>query len=311
MTLTIQDLNLHGELPELPRSIPIAKLEAPTLDERQRAIEVLTETLGLADLRRGETGQSTAFAGKGGEIEFFPASGAVWARDAAADTGYDNELRDWQGLEKTRTADGTVYALNEDISASLVERSRALIEATGFVELHADRTSVVLDQVAELDEKGRIIQSGAGAATVVTTYSLEGLPVMGAGAKTHVYMEPTRRAVRTTGLFHCWRRITDTYKFDLSGVEEALQVGLLKDPELLMYHEKGSRIEVTELTFGYLALPAMVTQEILLPSFSVAGTVRLRDDKMEYFEFARYHHAVSVDQYSDLGLFNPQFAIMN
>jgi hypothetical protein len=311
MTLNIKDLNLQVELPELPRSIPIAALDAPPLDERQRAIEVITETLGLRDLTRGETGQSIAFVGKRGEIEYFPASGAMWARDAEAESAYDNELREWPGLEKTRTHDGTVYTLDAERSRGLIERSSALIEAAGLSEEHANKPKVVLDQVAELDEEGRTIRSGAGTSTVVTTYALEGLPVMGAGAKTHVYMEPAHNAVRTTGMFHCWRRVTDAFNLPLHGIEQALRIGVLNDPELMMYHERGSRIEVTDLTFGYLALPAMVPQTTLLPSFSVAGTVELRDDKMGYFEFARYHHAVSVDDYREIGLFNPQFAIMN
>lgn len=311
MTLTIQDLNLQVELPELPRSVPVAQLEAPTIEERRTAIEVIAETLGLDKLSSGETGHSLAFVGERGEVEYFPASGAVWARDAAAEAAHKDELRGWEGLEKSRTHDGTVYTLNRDVSRRLLEQTNALVEAAGFIEREAGKPRIVLDQVEELDEEGRTIRSGAGTATVVTQYSLEGFPVMGAGAKTHVYMEPTRGDVQTTGVFHCWRRITDAYPLRLRGVEDALRVGVLTDPELTMYHRKGGRIEVTELRFGYLALPAMVRQSTLLPSFSVAGKVHLQDDKMEYFEFARYHHAVAVDQYADLGLFSPQLSVTN
>ncbi|MEN8238454.1 MAG: hypothetical protein ABFR53_04535 [Actinomycetota bacterium] len=311
MTLTIRDLNLQVELPELPRSIPVAQLAAPTLEERRTSIDVIAGALGLDDLSPGETGHSLAFVGERGEIEYFPASGAVWARDAAAEAAHGDELRRWVGLEKSRTEDGTIYTLNRDTSRGLMEQANALVEAAGLVEREAMRPSIVLDQVEELDEEGQTIQSGAGTATVMTRYSVEGLPVMGAGAKTYIYMEPTRGDVHTTGVFHCWRRIADAHELHLRGVEHALEVGVLIDPELTMYHQKGARIEVTELTFGYLALPAMVPQSTLLPSFSVAGRVHLQDDKMEYFEFARYHHAVSVDEYGGLGLHSPQLGMAN
>lgn len=311
MTLTIRDLNLQVELPELPRSVAVARLEAPPIEERRAAIDVIGEALGLDKLSSGETTHSIAFVGERGEIEYFPASGAVWARDAAAEAAHGDELREWEGLEKGRTPDGTAYTLNRDASARLMEQAAEFVESAGFIEREAGRPRIVLDQVEAIDEEGSTVRGGAGTATVITQYSVEGLAVMGAGAKTHVYMEPTRGDVQTTGVFHCWRRIADAHKLPLRGVEHALKVGVLNDPELTMYHEKGGTIEVTELTFGYLALPAMVRQSTLLPSFSVAGKVHLPDDKMEYFEFARYHHAVAVDQYAELDLFSPQLSMTN
>jgi hypothetical protein len=116
---------------------------------------------------------------------------------------------------------------------------------------------------------------------------------------------------QVTGGFHVWRKVVDTRRVPVGDTERALTVGVLQDPELMLYHERGGRIEASHLAFGYLALPAMVRQAVLIPALQLEGRVHLRDSDMEYFEFARYHHAISPDQYAEAGMFDHYLSVMN
>lgn len=310
MPLTTTDVDFQTELPELPDAVQVPQLSAVSLDERRQAIGALTERLGLGDVKRVETMDSIAFVSERGEVEYFPASGAVWARDATTERTNKSELRRWDGIEEIRDGDDTRFALDREMTGRVVRDASALLDTLGFVEEDQGKPRVVLDQVAELDEEGQTITAGAGSASVIYDYDFAGLPVMGAGGKTQLYADPARGGIQITGGFHVWRRPGEVAEIPMRGVKDALGVGVLRDPELMKYQEQGARIEITHLRFGYLALPAMVRQQSLFPAFQVEGRVHVARER-DYFEFARYHHAAAPDQYAGAGLFDPQLAIMN
>jgi hypothetical protein len=311
MALTIDDLDLRIDLPEIPDSVAVPILEPVSLDERRRAIDAFSARLSLRRLEMAQLTDSIVFASERGEIEYFPASGAIWARDATAELEHENELRKWAGLERVESGGNEILRPDRETAAMLIRTASEMLDEAGLIEEEQGSPRITLDQVAELDERGKVIRSGAGSATITYDYTMGGLPVFGAGAKTQIFADPGRRGPQITGGFHSWRKAVDSHDVVIGGIKAALSAGVLRDPELVLYHEKGGRIEVTHLEFGYLALPAMVQQRSLMPSFQIEGRVHVRDSKMEYFEFARYQHAASTDEYAAVGLFDYHLGVMN
>jgi hypothetical protein len=303
MPLKIDDLGLK-ELPKLPEAVPVFELSAPTFAERRAGIGVLQEHLRLGDLRSAEVDHGTVLAGERGDIHYFHASGAVWARDATAAREHRNELRKWEGVEVGKTG-GQRVRLNRNAAGQLLAQARELLEATGLIGREAlSGESVTLDQVARLDAKGKEIAFGAGQATVKLSYAVEGLAVAGAGAKSLVFADPGGSQARITGAFHAWRNLRGARTVKLPPVEQALGVGLLSDPELELYRKAGHTIRVIRLDFAYLALPAFMRQSHLFPAFQVEGAVS-RGKRGAGFNFARYHHAAPPKAYAAADLYGP------
>ena len=311
MALTLDDVDWKVRLPEPPKSLPLYETTAPSLKERSRAMEVIGKQLGLHELRPVELPHSVVYASRRGEVEFFPASGGLWARNAELGDRYDNELRDWPGLVESDGRGNRVLTLAPDRSKRLLEQARALFADAGLVSDAMATGAIDLDQVAELDEKGKELRRGAGTATARFAYALEGIPVLGAGAKTLAYLEPERGQAIVTGMFHTWRPISNKIGLTMAPVQDALGVGLLQDPELVEYRKRGYRLEVTRLEFGYMALPATVRQTYLFPAFEVEGRAFHPDRKGDEFFFGRHHHAASPEQYQKAGAFADYLVRMN
>jgi hypothetical protein len=311
MTIPLDSIDFKIKLPKLPKSFNVIETSAPSIKERQRAIDVMSETLKLGKCRTADLPHGTAYFSHRGEVEFFQASGAVWSRDAEAEQKYDNELRRWPDLIKEEGDNDTRFALPEKISYQLLAHSKDLISEADLVDKAMDGGRVLLDQVAQLSEKGEIMQSGAGGASVIYNYSIEGLPVFGAGAKSTLSFEPVDGQPKIVGGLHVWRSPSKARKIEMSSVEEALSIGLLQDPALAIYAKKGGKIIVTRLEFGYLALPAMMQQRYLFPVFDIQGKMMMERDKLGYFAFSRYHHAASMDSYKKTDLYAPYLASMN
>ncbi|MBY5162049.1 hypothetical protein [Salsipaludibacter albus] len=304
MALSTTDLRFETDLPDLPTTVPVAKLARVDLDERRPALETFAERLSLRETRRLETPHGMALATGQGHVEYFRASGGVLAMTASDPA--DDELRRWDDLEEERGEDGsTTFTLGRRAAGEVIDQVGEVLEAARLREDHQLRPTVELEQVTQLDEEGTVLQAGAGRATVRIGYEFEGLPVLGAGAKTRVTVEPAgRRGLRVTGALHVWRRPTETVDVELGTIKDVLAAGLLDDVELQRYHEAGSDIVITHLEVGYLALPAMDQQATLLPTVDVQGRVSLPDDRLEYFEFARHHRAASPQRFRDQGIFD-------
>jgi hypothetical protein len=303
MPLKIGDLEFKAKPLRLPASVPVFELGVPSLDERRQGLARLGAHLKLGDLRTVEVEHGTLLASPRGEIEYFNASGAVWARDAAAARAGRNELRKWVGLKDGKSG-GNRITLRADASRSLIGQARELLQATGLIGKEVASEAVQLEQVAHLDAKGNELAYGAGQATVKFLYAVEGIPVRGAGAKTLVFAEPSR----ITGVFHAWRTLGKAASVKLGSVEAALAVGLLTDPELSLYHAAGHRIQITRVDFGYLALPAFMRQSHLFPAFQIEGSVS-NGKKGDAFDFGRVHHAASPKAYAAADVYGPYLSV--
>lgn len=298
MVLPLKNIEFKIRLPKIPDSLSLFELRSPLIEERQHAISIFTETLKLGDLTRFELKDSLVFASRRGEVEYFYASGSLWARDATVGQKAENEERKWDGLEKKGVQGETWYVLDKHMTERLSKQAHELLRKAELLRDRASLDSVELDQFAQLDEKGREIRSGVGSATIKFLYTVECIPVYGPGAKTLIFAEPEDGKPRITGAFHAWREIGDSRKLKLPDIEESLAVGLLQDPELLMYHERGHKIQVTRLDFGYFALPAFSKQSYLFPAYQVEGSILNPKDESEFF-FGRYYHAASPQHYKE------------
>jgi len=308
MTLTLDNLDLVVRLPEMPKSMPVFELTAPTLEDRRPGLDRLRELLRLGELRSAEFDHALVMAGDRGEIEFFPASGAVWARDATATQDSGDELRRWEQLEESEDEGGPRLTLSRDAADRLISQSREMLDGAGLLGSHLASEAVELDQVASLDARGREVERGAGSATVKFSYAVEGVPARGAGAKTLAFAEPGDGEVRFSGAFHAWRTVGEARDVELPDIETSLGVGLLVDPELVPYHDAGHKIRITRLELVYLALPAFMRQTHLTPAFQVEGEVS-KGRRGAGFNFGRFHHAVPPRAFAAADLFGPNLSV--
>lgn len=303
MAIKFSDIDFQTKLPTLPTALPVLALAAPSLDERRPALARLGERMQLGELRSAVFDHGLVMASKQGDITYFHASGAVWARDAAATQGTTDEMRKWDGLVES-TTDGRRTTLNADASKRLVAMAKDLLQPLGLLGREVASEAVQLDQVARLDAKGNEVVHGAGQATVKFGYAVGGIPVRGAGGKTLAFVEPgsTTGQPRFSGAFHAWRNVGKATTLKLGGLEAALGVGLLTDPELDRYYKAGHKIQVTRLEFVYLALPAFLRQSHLFPAFQVEGLVS--EGKLGIaFNFGRFHHAAPPAAYAAADLY--------
>jgi len=304
MALTLKDLDLKVSLPKLPPSVPVFELSAPSLDERRPGLEQLSKHLGLGDLRAIQLDHALMMAGERGEIEYFYASGGVWARDAAAAQESPGELRRWDDIHESENGKERRFTLGPDTQSRLISQARELLQGTGLIGKEVDSETVELDQVAHLDGKGQELERGPGQATVKFSYAAEGIPVGGPGAKTLMFAEPENGNVRFTGAFHAWRTLGTGHPVKLPPAEKALAVGLLIDPELVAYRAAGHKIRITRLDLRYLALPAFMRQSHLFPAFQIEGDVS-DGKKGSGFRFARFHHAAPPAAYAAASVYGP------
>lgn len=303
MTIKLSSLEFKAKLPELPRTLPVYALSTPSLGERKPALERLGAHLKLGKLRAVDLDHGTVLASANGDITCFHASGAIWARDAMATREGADELRKWEGQTTSRTP-GWPIALNATAARRLLVQATELLEPLGLLGKEVSSRAVQLEQVAQLDAKGKERARGAGQATIKFGYAVDGVPVRGAGGKTLAFAEPEASQARFAGVFHAWRPMGGASTLKLTALESALGVGLLNDPELDRFSAAGHKIRVTRLDFVYMALPAFVRQSHLFPMFQVEGEVS--EGKLGIgFHFGRYHHAAAPRAYAAAGLYAP------
>ena len=296
MALTLDNIEFKTELPKIPDSISLYNLKSPSLEEREPAIKLFIEILKLGKVNTIELKDSIMFASKRGEVEFFPASGSIWARDALAGEKTENEERKWDGLEKKNIQGETHYVLNTNAAERLSKQAYELLDKSKLLNENAVFDRVELDQYVQFDEKGQEINSGAGSATIKFLYAVDTIPVFGPGAKTYIYADPEDGKPRITGAFHAWRELLNSKKIELPATEESLASGFLKDPELMLYHKRGQKVEVSRLDFGYYSMPAFSKQSYLFPVFEVEGSIIHPNEESRSY-FLKHHHAIPPKLY--------------
>jgi hypothetical protein len=301
MSIKIDELDIAVSLPVVPKTVLLVETRCPSLDERKPAIDLLSRQFGLRDLKRADLPFGPVFGGPRGEVHFFEASGGLFVRDAAAATAFKSEKRPWEGLERRKIGDETVYEMPAPRAERMAASAFGLLREAKLVAEEMGKPTVTLDQWAQLDDKGKVVKAGAGTATIRFPYAVDGIPVAGAGAKTLLYAEPDAKESRMTGVFHAWRPVAGRSKLELRSLEAALAAGLLSDPELVLFRQRRQKVRITRLELRYLALPAFTAQRHLFPVFQVEGETWTKDEFK--LRFGKFVHAASAPQYAKLGVF--------
>lgn len=302
MTLTMDQIKFDTRIPDMPGRVPVVRVKTPCLHEREGNLKRLSDRMQLGEVTRVDTRYGVTLASKRGEVEFFADSGGMWTADVAALEAGENEMRKWDGLERVRDGSGNpVFTLGRDQAAKAQEIAREMVEIGGFDMTHAGKPQLSMVQVAEFSEKGETLQEGAGEATISFGYALEGLPVLGAGAKAQVDLLPGARGDMTVATaFHVWRAPEGSIAMNLGSSEAILDAGLLRDPELEAAVAKEGRITIQEMEFGLMSLSAVHKQGVLFPILRVAGRVDL--PKEEHFFFGSYLPAATPEAYAKIGV---------
>lgn len=293
MTLTLSHIRISGKLPDTPKKVSVFELGSVSIEERGLAIRTLMSAVKVGRSTSVEVPFGRAYASSKGEVVYFEASGGVFARNAGLAAKFKDERRNWPGLETVPRGDAIESQLNDKVAAGLARDARGLLtEAKLLPRSHGALTvlepDIRLDRFAHLDQSGKVITSGVGAATVHFLYEVEGIAVLGPGAKSQVRFEASKARPEITEVFHSLRSLGTAVKVQLGTAESILSGIVASDRALNLFHERGQRIQLTLCRFGYYALPVFQSQMLLLPTLQVEGAVTLRRDDEREFRFGRF-----------------------
>jgi len=301
MKINMNDIEIVSKIPRLPSSLPVFRTKKATLNDRKHAIEILSEELKLSKLHAIEVEDSIHMLSKEGELQYYRPSGALWARNIAVDTKFEDERRSWktEKVPDEENKEDFKLILPKTIERQLVEKTQSLFKRTELIGKHAYFADVSLEQISEFDEKGKEINRFAGEATVRFLYKLNEIKVDGGGAKSYTYFYPNEEENDLVGIYHAWREIIDSRSVKLLKIEEAIERALSRDGELTLYHEKKHKIQLRKIELIYYALPPSRYQEFVFPAMRIIGSVTpiSKNADRNGFEFARYYHIVHPDEY--------------
>jgi len=271
MPLTFDDIDFTVDLPDIPRTSPVATHVSPCLKEHDETTRAIAKVLDIDVRGTAQVPHGYAIGSSRGQVEVFAASGAVRARNTERLTAYEDESRRWEGVE--RDDDGT-YRLSDDASKRLSHHGLEVLSQVGIRAEYAG-LDVTLGQWARLNEDGKEEDSGPGRVTVRLSHAVHGLPLIGPGAKTNLHFDPENNGATPAlaRMFHVNRGIETTGEVATQSLDEAFS-GLLRQS----WSGKGirdgeGRITITAATFGLLALPADVVQTFAAPALMVEGSV--------------------------------------
>ena len=291
MAVDFSAIDLKAKL-DLPKTGMVALLPPPCLRDRTRAMEGLAKSLGIKVAGSADVPHGFAVGGPAGQVEVFAASGAIRGRNTDQLSRFADERRSWAEVVRTKTTDGVVHGLGPKTSRLLQAKAQRLLEGSGLTE-KPSQVGVVLGQWARLDEKGKELESGAGRATVQFAYAVEGIPLIGAGAKTNIHFDPDDKGADgvIARFFHVHRGFEASKDLRLLEVERVFEPLLTQTWSGIESTKGKTRITVTAAEFGLLALPADVVQRFAAPALRVEGTVSglaARDGKEVTIRFGQY-----------------------
>ena len=274
MPIEISELDVRVTLPDIPSSAPVATIPAPCLRDHSQAVDGLAKALGFDVKGTVDVPHGYAVGGASGQVEVFSASGAVRARNTHQLAKFEDERRQWADVTKEKTADGVVYGLGDATAERLTAASLRLLGSIGLESNHAS-IGVSVGQWALLDESGTELESGPGRATVQLGYAVEGVKLIGPGAKTNIHFDPDDSGERgvIARFFHVNRGFDGTKDVRLLSLEQALLPILTQTWSGIKLDPKTARMSITSAEYGLLALPADVPQRFAAPALVVEGSI--------------------------------------
>ncbi|MGD9543516.1 MAG: hypothetical protein AB7U86_04970, partial [Methylocystis sp.] len=240
-------------------------------------------------------------------VQFYRASGSLWAENGRADADFPDERRPWRVVDEPDrdNAKNKRFVLPDEERKRLAQQAKNLFAEAGLLSPEAHFSGVVLDQVAKLDAKGREIERGVGEASARFLYRLETIDVAGPGAKTYAYFNPGADAPKFVSAYHAWRPVKDSRGIRVTSVEEILERTVLHDPQIQFADKRGDRIELRKIDLAYWALHPDAAQSYVYPVLLVEGVIFFHGatQRREATEFSRAYNAVSQKECAAAGIY--------
>ncbi len=305
MGIQFRDFEIRAKLPEFESSLPVYFVHSPSLEDRKLSIDLLRQSLDLGDLQSIGVNRSTFFESDRGHIQYYRPSGALWARNGLIDKQYKDERRPWKVIKNDNPKDPDDYLLSLDKAdqSKLVQSASGIFKKANLLGEEAYLAGVEVEQVTQFNEKGKELGRFPGEATVKYLYRLNGIKVLGSGAKSYAFFNPGDKSPQLSGIFHCWRQIKETRSIQMVKVEESIGNALSRDEEIDHYWKQQYRFKLTEISLGYYAMPPFEYQEYVFPVVHLIGAAIHPKNPQEGFEFARYCHAAPPASYVKEKLF--------
>jgi hypothetical protein len=273
MPLTFRDVDFKVDLPDIPSSTPVLTHTPPCLRDSAEVTRAAAEVLEIDVKGTAQVPHGYAVGSDRGQVEVFSASGAVRGRNTERLTAYADERREWRDVE--RDDDGT-YRLGRETDRLLTHHGLELLSRIGIRDDYAS-LDVSLGQWALLDEEsGKELESGPGRATVRLSYAVDGLPLIGPGAKTNLHFDPGEGGGERPALarlFHVHRPHAGRGEVRTRSLDEAFAGLLSQSWSSAGIRDGEGHVTITGATFGLLALPADVLQTFAAPALMVEGEV--------------------------------------
>ncbi len=186
-------------------------------------------------------------------------------------------------------------ALPDDAAAPKL--AAAFLRARKVQTKGAAVDSITHAMFARANRKTRNAEEHPIAVHVNYRYELEGLPVLGPGAKIQVTYAGGKAPAE---MYKFWRAPKAEAELELLPAEAAFDL-LRRDPAFAELPSDGSQVVYRDLRLGYYALPPRETQGALIPVYAFEGTVTTRE--FERYDFTRYVVAVpyTPDQAKEVG----------
>ena len=134
MSLTLDDIAIKTRVQEIPSEINLQELRAVTLEERRQSIMHFSERFELGELKNLETPYSLMFGNRRGEVEYFPASGAVWARNTKFEEQFGDEMRKWQDLREEEKDGEIIFQFGERTNRQFIKEAMDFLGNAGLLE---------------------------------------------------------------------------------------------------------------------------------------------------------------------------------
>lgn len=302
--MPLSKIEFRTDIPQIPAGSAFARFEPPCVRERQRAVTTLLEAFRIDVKGTLQVPFGHIVGGPGGQVEVFAASGAVRARNTDQLSRYDDERRKWAEAERVDGPSGPEWALGPSTVKRLRSTTMSLLDRAGLAVGGSD-VSVVVGQWAQLGEDGQEFESGPSRATVQLRYAVEGIPLIGPGAKTNVHYDPADDGEHGTlaRMFHVHRALEGLGDVPLLSLDEAL-APILAD-EWSGAKVEGATAVITQATFGLLALPADQHQQFAAPALEIEGYLEgatTADGREARLGFGRYLPLVDPRELANAGV---------
>jgi hypothetical protein len=146
--------------------------------------------------------------------------------------------------------------------------------------------SITHGMYARADRRRRTGDEQPVAVHVNYRFELEGLPVLGPGAKIQVTYTGGKKPAE---MYAFWRKPKAESELRLLPPEAVFEL-LRRDPDFAELREGGARVVYRNPRLGYYALPPREAQGALVPVYAFDGTASTR--AFERYDFTRYVVAV-------------------